>query len=114
MTDDEQALLEEQLRKAETPEARLEVWLLWWPHMARCLASTNRHVKSAEASLENIDNGLNALVDKVNKLHAKAKWKDDKLGWLKENWMWVVVFLYMIQSLRLEGMFGNFFTMIGG
>lgn len=114
MTDEEKSLLEEQLKKAETPEARLEVWLLWWPHMARCLASTNRHVKSAETSLGNINAGLNALVDKVNKLHAKAKWKDGKLEWLKENWMWVVVFLYMIQSLRLEGMFGDFFSLIGG
>ncbi|HIV09538.1 MAG TPA: hypothetical protein IAC79_05445 [Candidatus Spyradenecus faecavium] len=114
MTDDEQALLEEQLRKAETPEARLEVWLLWWPHMARCLASTNRHVKGTEATLERIDENLNDLAGMIEKYHGKTSWKADKLGWLKENWMWVVVFLYMLQSLGVEGVFGKLAALFGG
>lgn len=98
MTDEEMTTFDHQMKDAKTEEERQRIRELWQPHMMRCLNSTNRRVKSIEGAM-----ATHADVDKIftriNELHAKAKWKDNKVEWMKENWMWVVVFLYMIQSL---------------
>lgn len=69
MTDEELKLQEDQLRTAKTREAKLDAWLLWWPHMSRCIASLNRKLHKLEDQLEYLTAEIATLTKLVAALH---------------------------------------------
>lgn len=111
----------EELMAATTEEERQAVRARWLPMLVRCLDSTNAHVKEAEKMAREAESlakeardGVIALKATVETLHKTPKWSEDKMGWLKANWMWVVVMLYMLQSLGVEGAFAKLVSVFGG
>lgn len=98
MTDEEMTTFERQMKEAKSEEERIRIRELWQPHMMRCLNSTNRRIKKIEglmATHEDIDK----IFSRINTLHAAPSWKDNKVEWLKANWMWLVVMFYIFQSM---------------
>lgn len=69
MTDEELKLLEDQLAVAETRESKLDAWLLWLPHMTRCIASLNRKLRALEEQLERLSADIATLTKLVSALH---------------------------------------------
>lgn len=98
MTDEEMTTFEHQMHDAKTEEERKRIRELWQPHMMRCLNSTNRRVKKIENAMATHED-VDKIFTRINSLHAAPHWKDNKLEWLKVNWMWLVVMFYIIQSL---------------
>lgn len=98
MTDEEMTTFEHQMREANTEEERKRIRELWQPHMMRCINSTNRRVKTIE-SLMATHADVDKIFTRINKLHARVRWKDNKIEWVKENWMWLVVLCYILQSM---------------
>lgn len=95
MTEEELALFDDMVLDAKTDADRSAVIAKWLPHFARCLISTNRHVKKVEAAID-------ALNKKIDRLHSKPLWKDDKMGWLLSHWLEIAVFLYLLKSFGVE------------
>lgn len=104
MTEEDIDTLTAQLRESPDFNGKATILFVWVPHIARCMRSTNAHVKALEGQFEETANGLrDGLADviaKIDSLHKKAKFvKGERVEWVKENWMWVVVLGYIIQSL---------------
>ena len=99
MTDDDLETFTKLMEQAKTDEERNRIRSQWLPHLSRCLVSTNRHVKAVEDALCSVTEGITKLGEKMEHLHSVPKFKDDKIGWLKANWMWCVIMLYILQSL---------------
>ena len=110
MTEEDLEEFHKQMDAAQSNEERQQIRLRWMPHMARCMRSTNTHIKAIEKSVgtqfqllearcEEIHKDVCDLGAKVDRLHETPKWKDNKMEWLKANWVWVVVMLYIAQSL---------------
>lgn len=92
----------DQARRANTNEEKLTVLCTWTPHMARCLQSTNIRVKDLEVNQAEGCKALHESIAEIKRditaLHSSPKWKDDRLGWLKDNWTWVMLMLIFIQT----------------
>lgn len=106
MTDDELKLFADSLSAAKNDEERARVRDQWLPHMARCLISTNRHIKTMEEtsrqSLDAIRGDIDAIGAKIDRLHRAPKWGEDKLGWLMANWLQLAVMAYLLKALGIE------------
>ncbi|MGN0885711.1 MAG: hypothetical protein ACI4RT_01810 [Candidatus Spyradenecus sp.] len=103
MHDEDIATFDKQMSNAKTDEERTNLLWQWFPHFARCLNSTNAHIKAVERAqndgLAEIRKGLDTIRATIEELHRVPRWSTDKLGWLKANWMWVVIMLYIAQSM---------------
>ena len=99
MTDEDLETFTKLMEQAKTDEERSRIRSQWLPHLSRCLVSTNRHVKAVEDALCSVTEGIKNLGEKMDRLHSVPKFKEDKIGWLKANWMWCVIMLYILQSL---------------
>lgn len=99
MTDDELQTLSKLMENAKSEEERRHIQEQWLPHLSRCLVSTNLHVKAVEEAVANLTATMKEINDKMSSLHSAPSWKDDKVGWIKANWMWCVILLYVLQSL---------------
>lgn len=120
MNDEELKLQEDQLRAAETREAKLDAWLLWWPHMSRCIASLNRKLHKLEDQLEYLTAEIATLTKLVAALHPlevqtattqpeegkTAVTKEDPritrlkiiLAFGQKNWQSVAILLILLQA----------------
>lgn len=98
MTDHDIQERRRQLDAAQTPEERIIIERVWQEKSLRCQAHTAERVKQLlkDAATKT---DIHEIVEKIDRLHSSPKWKDNKLEWLKANWMWVLVLLYMLQSM---------------
>lgn len=69
MTDEELKVLEDQLRSAETHEQKLNAWMLWLPHVARCIAALNRKLRALDDQIERLTADIATLSKLVSALH---------------------------------------------
>lgn len=99
MTDDELETFMRLMEQAQSEEEKRRIQEQWLPHLSRCLVSTNRHVKAVEEALQELGTNIVDIKNKIDRLQAAPTWKEDKWGWLKANWMWCVIMLYMLQNL---------------
>ena len=107
----------DQASRASTSEERLAVLCNWTPHMARCLQSTNTRVKDLEVTQAEGCKALHESIAEIKRditaLHSSPKWKDDRLGWLRENWTWVMLMLIFIQTsfgINVSGVIQHIFS----
>lgn len=120
MTDEELKLQEDQLRAAETREDKLDAWLLWWPHMSRCIASLNKKLRLLEEQIERLTADIATLTKLVSALHPlevqtattqpeegkTAVTKEDPritrlkiiLAFGQKNWQSVAILLILLQA----------------
>lgn len=90
MTDEELKVLEDQLRSAKTHEQKLNAWMLWLPHVARCIASLNRKLRALDDQIERLTADIATLSKLVSALHplevqAAAPQQEGKTAMTKED-----------------------------
>lgn len=82
--------LSQDLLEAQTEGARTRVLVHWLPILVRC------QIKTAARAKLHVEQ-LRRLEAKVDALHAAPRFKDDKLGWLRANWKWLIIFLLLLK-----------------
>lgn len=87
------------MENAKTDEERGRIKEQWLPHLSRCLLSTNKHVKAVEEAVEEVSDRIEKLSQKMDRLHNQPSFKEDRIGWLRTNWMWCIIMLYVLQQL---------------
>lgn len=98
MTDEDIRERRRQLDAAQTPEERTVIERVWQEKSLICQAHTAERVKElVQKSATKAD--IEGIGSRISALHSCPKFKDDKLGWLRQNWLWVMAFLYMLQSM---------------
>lgn len=87
------------MENARTDEERMRIKEQWLPHLSRCLINTNKHVKAVEEAVQEVSDRIEKLSQKMDRLHNFPSFKDDRAGWLRQNWMWCIIMLYVLQQL---------------
>lgn len=95
---------------AKTDSERIEVLGDQAKAQILCSMSTKMHIKGLETELER---GLKAIVEKIDRLHGTPRFRDDPLGWLRCNWKWLVIFMLTVKQLELIDFLGKLIQ-IGG
>ena len=60
---------------------------------------TKEELEFIKQNLSEIRQEIYQIRSTMERLHQLPKWKDDKMAWLKMNWMWIVIMLYVLQSM---------------
>ena len=124
-----------QIKMAQTDDARRSIVSSWMPHFLECLSHQGARSKEIYSTLMEVRDSLVKMVEDIQKDHQsdkeeivkmitelsqglalvaermkqipqRTKFKDDKIGWMMENWMQLVIIFYIFKSLFGVGIDG--------
>lgn len=106
MNDEQSTQLSQEMMDAHTECDRVRVFIHWLPVLVRCIITTAARAKMAVAKQKELEASM-------KRLHSTPTFKEDKLGWLKANWQWLILFLLLLKQNGLDDIFTKVFALGG-
>lgn len=107
MNEEQASRLSAELLEAGGEADRSKVLIRWLPELVRCQIKTAGRAKRLVEDMVRLE-------AKVDRLHSAPSFKSDKLGWLRANWQWLVLFLLLLKQNGLDDLLERVFALGGG